>query len=84
MPCTPLPTPPAPPALPGGITLEPTLPVPDLAAELCCKTFAMPTIPALLPLPPGVFNPALAATITALLDQVLAHVRGRSLPCPKE
>lgn len=84
MPCSPLPAPPAPPALPGGISLEPDLPTPELDEKLCCKTFTMPSLPDLVSLPPGAFNSGLAATIDELLAQIVAHCHGRPIPCAKE
>ena len=84
MACTPLPPFPAPPALPDGISLDPSLTIPTPDAELCCKVFSMPAIPVLVPFPPGTFNPALAATINTFMSAVLANVRGRAIPCPKE
>lgn len=84
MACVPIPTPPEPPALPDGITLAPTLPAPDLSQDFCCKLIDLPDIPPLPPLPVGVVNPGLAAAIETLLDQILAHVRGLPLNCPRE
>ncbi len=84
MACLPLPSPPPLPALPPGISLDPALPAPNLAAELCCKIVALPPIPPLPPLGIGIFNPAVAAAIDALLDQILAYVQARPLSCPKE
>lgn len=84
MPCAPLPAPPAPPALPDGISLTPTLPSPDFDPELCCKLlpFDVPSAP--IPLPPAVWNSGVAAAVDAILASVQAFLDAASFNCPKE
>lgn len=84
MACVPLPAAPSPPSLPDGISLTPTIPIPNFDPALCCKIVQLPTPPALPPLPPGVFNPAVAAAVEALLASVLAYLDGLPVNCPKE
>lgn len=84
MACTPLPTPPAPPALPGGITITPTLPSPSFDEALCCKIPQLPVAPALPGLPPGVFNPGVAEVLETILASVSAFKDALPLSCAKE
>jgi hypothetical protein len=84
MACLPLPTPPPLPTLPGGISLTPTLPTPSLDPALCCKTVDLPIGPSLIPLPPGIFNPAAAAAISEVLAAATEYKDAIPLRCPKE
>lgn len=84
MACVPLPEPPPLPALPPGISITPTIPAPNLSADLCCKIPILPAIPAVLPLPPAVLNPAVAAVIETILAGVSAYRDALAIPCPRE
>lgn len=84
MACTPLPTPPTPPALPDGISLAPPLPTPEFDPELCCKLlpFEIPALP--VSPPPGVWNSGAAAALDPILAAVQEVLDAASFNCPKE
>lgn len=85
MPCTPLPALPAPPALPAGISLTPTLPAyPGGDVTLCCKILTLPAVPPPAPLPPLVWNAGVAAALETILAGVQSHLDAISFNCPRE
>lgn len=84
MACTPLPTPPPLPPLPGGISLSPTIPTPSFDPSLCCKLIAFPTVPPLPPLPPGIWNAGVAAALGAILAAIETYLDAQPFNCPKE
>lgn len=85
MACSPLPTPPAPPPLPGGISLEPPAPPPFPGApDACCRIIDFPSIPAIVSFPPGTLNPGVMAGLDALMAGVQAFIDGLSFNCPRE
>ena len=77
-------TPPAPPTLPGGLTLGAAVPSISFDPTLCCKILPFPVNTPPLPLPPLVFNPAVIAAINLAMSQLVTYFDALSVSCPLE
>lgn len=86
MPCTLQPSLPPLPTLPSPFTLGVTLPVISFDPTLCCKLLPAPVTIPHPPLPPLIFNSALAVAINAGLAVIVAYTRALALriECPRE
>lgn len=83
MPCTDLPAPTIP-TPPLGISITPP-PLPFVGdLDLCCKIVSLSALTSILPLPPLIFNPAVAAVLEAQLALLLAYKNALPISCPKE
>jgi len=83
MSCVPIPDVPLP-TLPVPLTIAPTFPTESFDPELCCKILAFPLTTPPIPLPSGVFNPALCALIANTLKTVQDYLDRIPHDCPKE
>jgi hypothetical protein len=84
MPCLPI-TLPSIPTIPSPLTLGIGLPSASFDPKLCCKLLPFPIVTPPIPLPPGVFNPAVVAVINAQLSALTAtYFNLLPLKCPRE
>lgn len=83
MPC--IPPPPLPlPELPAPLTIEPpSVDPPDVDADLCCKIIDLPIPPIVVPLPPGVINPAVVGVLRQNLKTIQAFLDKLPPSCPR-
>jgi hypothetical protein len=84
MACIPLPPAPALPTLPGGISLQPTLPSASFDPALCCKRLPFPVRTPNVSLPPFVLNVGSLTALNAIFDQAQDWIEAQAVPCPKE
>lgn len=83
MPCTPNILPPQP-VLPGPFTIPGLTPPGPPDIGVCCQLPPFPVAPGVIPLPPGVINPASIAVVQAALETMSTYLRAIPSPCPRE
>ncbi len=84
MACVPIPDVPAPPALPGGLTIAPTFPSQSFDPELCCKILNIPLTTPPVGLPALILNPAVSTAIANAIKAVQDFIDQLPHDCPKE